>query len=189
MAGRYKGIILAGGAGSRLYPMTSVYSKQLICVYDKPMIYYPMSTVMMADVREILIIADPETLPWYRGLFGDGGHLGLSIAYAVQDKPRGIADALLVGREFLAGGSVLLILGDNIFYGYLDFLRRAMADNEGATIFGYYVRDPRRYGVVEFDKAGNVVSLEEKPDRPRSNYAVPGLYVYDGRASELARPS
>jgi glucose-1-phosphate thymidylyltransferase len=187
MPAKYKGIVLAGGAGTRLYPMTSVYSKQLVTVYDKPMIYYPVSTVMMADVREILLISTAETIPLYRRLFGDGSHLGLRLEYAVQDQPRGIAEAFVIGEEFLGGDGALFILGDNIFYGYLDFLRRAMQDNRGATIFGYYVRDPQRYGVVEFDEQGNALSLEEKPARPRSNFAVPGLYVYDHQVAAIAR--
>jgi len=187
MAATYKGIVLAGGAGTRLYPMTAVYSKQLVTVYDKPMIYYPVSTVMMADVREILIISDVETVPLYRRLFGDGSRLGLRIEYAVQERPRGIAEAFLIGEEFLGDDGVLLILGDNIFYGYLDFLRRAMRDNDGATIFGYYVRDPERYGVVEFDGEGNALSLEEKPAHPKSSFAVPGLYVYDNEVVSIAR--
>ena len=183
----YKGIILAGGAGTRLYPMTSVYSKQLVTVYDKPMIYYPLSTLMMADVREVLIIGGAETVGWYERLFGDGSHLGLRVVYAVQDAPRGIAEAFLIGERFLADSPVLFILGDNIFYGYLDFLRRAMTTNDGATIFGYYVKEPHRYGVVEFDAAGNAVSLEEKPAEPKSHYAVPGLYVYDNEVVAIAR--
>jgi len=187
MAEKFKGIILAGGAGTRLYPMTSIYSKQLVTVYDKPMICYPLSTVMMADVREILIIAGAETIPWYRKLFGDGSHLGMSIDYAVQEKPRGIAEAFVIGAESIGRDSVLFILGDNIFYGYLEFLRRSMAQNTGATIFGYHVSDPERYGVVEFDKQGNAISIEEKPRKPKSNFAVPGLYVYSNEVVELAR--
>ena len=186
MASTFKGIILAGGAGTRLYPMTSVYSKQLIAIHDKPMIYYPLSTLMMAGVREILIISGPETIPWYRKLFGDGSRLGLTIEYAVQDAPRGIAEAFIIGRQFIATDNVLFILGDNIFYGYLDFLRKAMAENVGGTIFGYYVKDPRDYGVVEFDREGNVLSLEEKPDVPKSNYAIPGLYIYDNQIVAIA---
>ena len=181
-----KGIILAGGAGTRLYPITAVYSKQLVTVHDKPMIYYPLSTLMMADVREILIISGPESLPWYRKLFRDGAHLGLSIRYAVQTAPRGIAEAFLIGERFIGEDSVMLILGDNIFYGYLDFLRRAKAENEGATVFGYWVREPERYGVVEFDEDGRAISLEEKPLCPKSNYAVPGLYVYNNEVVDVA---
>lgn len=187
MAEKFKGIILAGGAGTRLYPMTSIYSKQLVTVYDKPMICYPLSTVMMADVREILIIAGAETIPWYRKLFGDGSHLGMSVDYAVQEKPRGIAEAFIIGADFIGKDSVLFILGDNIFYGYLEFLRRSMVQNKGATIFGYHVSDPERYGVVEFDKQGNALSIEEKPRKPKSNFAVPGLYVYDNEVAEIAR--
>ncbi|NQT87669.1 glucose-1-phosphate thymidylyltransferase RfbA [bacterium] len=182
-----KGIILAGGTGSRLYPSTSLYSKQLVTVYDKPMIYYPLSTLMLADVRELLLISAPAMLPWYRRLLGDGSHLGLAVEYAEQAEPRGIAEAFLIGADFLDGDGAVLILGDNILYGYLDFLRRAVAENEGATIFAYLVRDPERYGVVEFDDDGRVLSLEEKPERPRTHYAVPGLYVYDGDVVDVAR--
>ena len=181
-----RGIILAGGSGSRLYPITAAYSKQLVTVYDKPMIYYPLSTLMMADVREILIVSGAETIPWYQRLFRDGAHLGLSIQYAVQQRPRGIAEAFIIAEEFIGADSVALILGDNLFYGYLDFLRRAKEENEGATIFGYYVRDPERYGVVEFD-GERVVSIEEKPARPKSRYAVPGLYVYNHEVVEIAK--
>ncbi len=187
IAHNYKGIILAGGSGTRLYPMTAAYSKQLIPVYDKPMICYPLSTLMMTDIRHILIISDSETIPWYRKLFGDGSQLGLKIEYALQEEPRGIAEAFIIGAEFIGSDPVVFILGDNIFYGYLDFLREAMATNRGATIFGYYVKDPEQYGVVEFTEEGEVLSLDEKPDEPASNFAVPGLYVYDNDVVEIAR--
>ncbi len=182
-----KGIILAGGSGTRLYPMTALYSKQLVTVYDKPMIYYPFSTLMMADIKEILIISDEQTLVQYERLFGDGRHLGMSIEYAVQAAPNGIAEAFIIGEEFIGDDNVVLILGDNLFYGYLDFLRKAVAGNDGATVFGYYVKNPSRYGVVAFDGSGEPVSIEEKPSRPKSNYAVVGLYVFDGGVSEVAR--
>lgn len=184
---KYKGIILAGGAGTRLYPMTALYSKQLVTVYDKPMIYYPLSTLMMADIREILIISDETTLGMYRRLFGDGHRLGMEISYAVQDAPNGIAEAFIIGESFIGDDNAVLILGDNLFYGYLDFLRNAVADNDGATIFGYYVKHPERYGVVVFDKGGNPVSIEEKPEHPKSNYAAVGLYVFDNRVAEVAK--
>lgn len=184
---KYRGIILAGGGGSRLHPITVLYSKQLVNIYDKPMIYYPLSTLMMADIREIMIIADEPALNMYKQLFGDGRHLGLDIRYEVQAEPRGIAEAFIIGEEFIGADDVVLALGDNLFYGYLDFLRRALAANSGATVFAYYVKDPRRYGVVEFDGAGQAVSLEEKPERPRSNFAVPGLYICDATAVEIAR--
>jgi glucose-1-phosphate thymidylyltransferase len=155
-----KGIILAGGAGSRMYPTSLCYSKQLILIYDKPMIYYPLSTLMLAGIRDILIISNSETLPFYRTLFGNGSHLGMDIQYALQEKPSGIAEAFLIGEEFIGNDDVTLILGDNIFYGNLDFVRKAIHNNQGATVFGYYVTDPERYGVVEFDHAGKAVSLE-----------------------------
>ena len=174
-----KGIILAGGAGSRMYPTSLCYSKQLVMIYDKPMIYYPLSTLMLSGIREILIISNAETIPFYQKLFGDGSHLGLKLSYKAQPAPKGIAEAFILGREFIGTDDVTLILGDNIFYGNLDFLRQALASNRGATVFGYYVTDPQRYGVVEFDANGKAVSLEEKPARPKSNYAVVGLYVYN----------
>ena len=184
-----KGIILAGGTGSRLYPATLAVSKQLLMVYDKPMIYYPLSTIMLAGIRDILIISTPECLPQYQKLLGDGSWLGLRFTYACQERPRGLADAFLVGESFIAGDSVCLILGDNIFYG--NDLSRMLADaasgNPGATIFGYYVSNPSDFGVVEYDREGNVLSLEEKPDRPRSNYAVPGLYFYDHSVVSIAK--
>ncbi|MFA7098315.1 MAG: glucose-1-phosphate thymidylyltransferase RfbA [Gammaproteobacteria bacterium] len=187
-----KGIILAGGAGSRMYPTSVCYSKQLVMIYDKPMIYYPLSTLMLAGIREILIISNVETIPFYQRLFGDGSHLGLRIEYKVQPAPKGIAEAFILGKDFIGTDSVTLILGDNIFYGKLDFVRNAIANNKGATVFGYYVNDPQRYGVVEFDGTGKAVSLEEKPSLPKSNYAVVGLYVYDNDVvsiSENLQPS
>lgn len=182
-----KAIILAGGAGSRLYPTSLAYSKQLIMIYDKPMIYYPLSVLMLAGLQDILIISKSDTIPVYQKLFGDGSHLGLKISYAVQEIPRGLADAFIVGEDFIGNDSVTMILGDNIFYGKLDFIRKAVKTNSGATVFGYYVNDPKRYGVVEFDKDNNVVSIEEKPGNPKSNYAVVGLYVYDNSVVRIAK--
>ena len=181
-----KGIILAGGAGTRMYPISLCYSKQLVMIYDKPMIYYPLSTLMLSGIREILIISDKETIPLYQRLFGDGNHLGLKIEYKVQNAPNGIAESFVIGKNFIGNDSVTLILGDNIFYGKLDFLREALNTNKGATIFGYYVTDPQRYGVVEFDNNGKVISLEEKPVHPKSNYAVVGLYVYNNDVIEIS---
>jgi glucose-1-phosphate thymidylyltransferase len=188
MAGQIqKGIILAGGAGSRLYPVTQVACKQLMPVFDKPMIYYPLSTLMLFGVTDILLISTPEDTPSFQALLGDGSSLGLSISYQVQPKPEGIAQAFLIGEEFIGNDSVVLILGDNIFYGVYDFLREARSFREGALVFGYYVKDPERYGVVEFDEAGRAISIEEKPARPKSNYAVTGLYLYDSSVVGIAR--
>lgn len=186
-----KGIILAGGSGTRLYPLTAVVSKQLLPVYDKPMIYYPLSTLMLAGIRDILLISTPEDLPRFRELLGDGTHFGIRLSYAEQPRPEGLAQAFLIGADFLGGEPCAMVLGDNIFYGgwFRKSLRAAAenAQNGRATIFGYYVRDPERFGVVEFDKDYRILSLEEKPKQPRSNYCVTGLYFYDGRAPELAK--
>lgn len=184
-----KGIILAGGAGTRLYPSTLAVSKQILTVYDKPMIYYPMSTLMLAKINDVLIISTPRDLPCYEELFGDGSQLGMHIEYAVQDKPRGLADAFIIGEKFIGDDSVCLVLGDNIFYGYgfSERLARASARKSGATIFGYHVSNPTAFGVVEYDKDWNVLSIEEKPEHPKSNYAVPGLYFYDNDVIEIAK--
>jgi glucose-1-phosphate thymidylyltransferase len=182
-----KAILLAGGAGSRLFPITKIVCKQLLPVYDKPMICYPLATLMLGGLREILIISTPKDLPMLRDFLGDGAQLGIRLQYAEQPKPNGIAEAFLIGAKFLAGSGASLILGDNIFYGKLDFYREALAIKRGACIFGYQVRDPQRYGVVEFDAKGKAISLEEKPKQPKSHFAVPGLYVYDERVVDLCR--
>jgi glucose-1-phosphate thymidylyltransferase len=182
-----KGIILAGGAATRLYPISRVISKQLLPIYDKPMIYYPLTTLMLAGIREILIISTPNDTPQFESLLGKGEEWGIKLSYAVQDVPGGIPQAFVLGEDFIDVDPVCLILGDNIFYGYLDFLRSAMEFTEGATIFGYYVKDPERYGVVEFDRNGKALSLEEKPAKPKSAYAVPGLYLYDNRVVDISR--
>jgi glucose-1-phosphate thymidylyltransferase len=187
MSGIKKGIVLAGGAGTRLYPLTLVASKQLQPVYDKPMIYYPLSTLMMAGINDILIISTPQDTPRFEALLGDGSRFGIRLTYAVQPEPKGIAQAFLIGEEFIAGQSVCLILGDNIFYGKMELDRIVGNLSGGATIFGYPVTDPERYGVVEFDRSGKVLSIEEKPVQPKSHYAVPGLYLYDQNVVEITR--
>src|SRR5947209_3628500 len=182
-----KAVLLAGGAGTRLYPITKIVCKQLLPVYDKPMICYPLATLMLGGIRDILIVSTPKDVPMLRDYLGDGSHLGIRLEYAVQPKPEGITQAFLIGAGFIAGSGAALILGDNIFYGKLDFRREALAIDQGAYIFGYQVRDPQRYGVVEFDDKGRAISLEEKPSKPKSHFAVPGLYVYDNRVVDFCR--
>ncbi len=183
-----KGIVLAGGSGTRMYPISKIYSKQLTLIYDKPLIYYPMSVLMLGGIREILIISNSETIPLYQKLFEDGSHLGLKINYEIQSAPNGIAESFIIGEKFIGQDSVTLILGDNIFYGKLDFFYKALRNNKnGATIFAYQVNEPQRYGIVEFDSEGKAISIEEKPVNPKSNYAVPGLYVYDNKVIEISK--
>ena len=186
-AKKVKGIILAGGSGSRLYPVTRVACKQLLPVYDKPMIYYPLSTLMLMGIRDILIISTPDDTSRFEELLGDGSRLGIRISYRVQDAPNGIAEAFVLGEDFIGDDHVALILGDNIFYGAAGFERQVSAFTGGATVFGYYVKNPHRYGVAEFNEDGEVVSIEEKPARPKSNYAITGLYLYDSRVAQIAR--
>ena len=182
-----KGIILAGGSGSRLYPITKVYSKQLSLIYDKPLIYYPLSILMLGGIKDVLIISNEETIPLYKLLFNSGSQIGLNIQYKVQKAPNGIAEAFILGEEFIGDDKVTLILGDNIFYGNLQFFYDAMKLEKGSVIFGYQVNDPQRYGIVEFDQNGKAISIEEKPSNPKSNYAVPGLYIYDDKVVNISK--
>ena len=184
-----KGIILAGGAGTRLYPSTIACSKQILTIYDKPMIYYPLSTLMLADIREVLIISTPRDILVFEELLGDGSQLGMKISYTIQEKPRGLAEAFILGEDFIGDDGVCLVLGDNIFYGYgfSERLRKASSNKNGATIFGYHVSNPKEFGVVDFDEDGKVLSIEEKPQNPKSNYAVPGLYFYDNKVIDIAK--
>ena len=183
-----KGIVLAGGAGTRLFPITKVYSKQLALLYDKPLIYYPLSILMLGGIKDVLIISDANTVPLYEKLFGDGSFIGMNIQYAVQNAPNGIAESFILGADFIGDDSVTLILGDNIFYGKLNYLYEALDNHKsGGTIFAYQVTDPERYGIVEFDKSGKVISLEEKPSEPKSEYAIPGLYVYDNEVINISK--
>jgi glucose-1-phosphate thymidylyltransferase len=182
-----KGIILAGGSGSRLYPITKVYSKQLALIYDKPLIYYPLSILMLGGIKDVLIISNEETIPLYKQLFNSGSTIGMNINYAVQPAPNGIAEAFIIGEKFIGDDNVCLVLGDNIFYGDLTFFYEGIKKNSGATIFGYQVNDPERYGIVEFDKTGNALSIEEKPENPRSQYAVPGLYIFNNEVVNISK--
>jgi glucose-1-phosphate thymidylyltransferase len=182
-----KGIILAGGSGSRLYPITKVYSKQLALIYDKPLIYYPLSILMLGGIRDVLIISNKETIPLYQQLFDTGSNIGMNINYAVQSAPNGIAEAFIIGEKFIGNDNVCLVLGDNIFYGNLSFFYDGIKKNQGATIFGYQVNDPERYGIVEFDNNGKAISIEEKPKNPKSHYAVPGLYIFNNKVIEISK--